>query len=282
MTTTEDAKIRAATTYNSAADKFDDPANSFWDVFGRKTVEQLHLEQGARVLDVCCGGGASAIPAADKVGPAGSVLGIDLAENLLTLARRKSENEGLQNIHFRLGDMLNLGQQESSFDAVVCVFGIFFVADMPAAVSELWRLVRPGGKLAITTWGPRFFEPASTAFWNSIREVRPDLYKSFNPWDRITDPDSLRSILTEAGVNSTAGLNVVEISMEIGTHPVHSPEDWWSMVLGSGYRGTIEQLNAEAREQVRQENLSFVRQESVTSVESNVLYAIATRTTRES
>jgi len=108
------------------------------------------------------------------------------------------------------------------------------------------------------------------------------LYKSFNPWDRITDPDSLRSILTEAGVNSAPELDVLEISVEIGTHPVHSPEDWWSMVLGSGYRGTVEQLNSEASEQVRQENLSFLRQESVTSVESNVLYAIATRATRGS
>jgi ubiquinone/menaquinone biosynthesis C-methylase UbiE len=79
---------------------------------------------------------------------------------------------------------------ESKFHAVVCVFGIFFVPDMPAAVRELWRVVRPGGRLAITTWGPNFFEPATTAFWNAVREVRPDLYKGFNPWDRISDPPS--------------------------------------------------------------------------------------------
>ncbi|MFY9554110.1 MAG: methyltransferase domain-containing protein [Blastocatellia bacterium] len=83
----------------------------------------------------------------------------------------------------------------SNFDAVICVFGIFFVPDMQAAARELWRLVRPGGKLAITTWGPRFFEPVNTAFWNSVRDVRPDLYKGFNPWDRVCDVESLRSIL---------------------------------------------------------------------------------------
>ena len=53
---------------------------------------------------------------------------------------------------------------------MVCVFGIFFVPDMPAAVRALWHVVRPGGRLAITTWGPRFLEPASTAFWNAVRE----------------------------------------------------------------------------------------------------------------
>jgi ubiquinone/menaquinone biosynthesis C-methylase UbiE len=88
---------------------------------------------------------------------------VDLAENLLELARRKAKQRGLKNLDFRAGDMLNLGLPEASFDAVVCVFGIFFVPDMPAAVGQLWRLVRPGGTLAITTWGPRFFEPASIA-----------------------------------------------------------------------------------------------------------------------
>ena len=276
MESPEDAKTRAARTYNAASDHYDDPANSFWERFGRRTVERLHLSRGSLVLDVCCGSGASAIPAAEAVGAHGFVIGVDLAENLLQLARSKASDRDLRNIDFRHGDILNLGLPDFHFDAVICVFGIFFVPEMPAAVRELWRRVTPGGKLAITTWGPRFFEPADTAFWNSIRKVRPDLYKSFNPWNRITDPDSLRSIFTEAGVS------VVEISTEIGTHPVHSPEDWWSMVLGSGYRGTIEQLNTEARERVRQENLSFVRQESVTSVESNVLYAIATRATRGS
>lgn len=153
-----------------------------------------------RVLDVCCGSGASAIPAAEIVGPEGFVLGIDLAENLLKAAEAKALARGLQNIEFRVGDMLDLDIPDSELDVVVCVFGIFFVPDMPAAVHELWRLVRPGGKLAITTWGPRFFEPATTAFWNSVREIRPDLYKGFNPWDRISDPLSLRALLREGGV----------------------------------------------------------------------------------
>src|SRR6185295_12953786 len=82
--------------------------------------------------------------------------------------RQKALARGLQNIEFRVGDMLDLDIPDSELDVVVCVFGIFFVPDMPAAVHELWRLVRPGGKLAITTWGPRFFEPATTAFWNSV------------------------------------------------------------------------------------------------------------------
>jgi ubiquinone/menaquinone biosynthesis C-methylase UbiE len=271
MGSQEDARIRAATTYNAASDHYDDPANSFWERFGRRTVERLNLRRGSSVLDVCCGSGASTIPAAEAVGTDGSVLGVDLAENLLQLAETKAKHRNLKNIQFRRGDMLDLHLPDHNFDAVICVFGIFFVPDMQAAARELWRLVHPGGKLAVTTWGPRFFEPVSSVFWNSVRNVRPDLYKGFNPWDRISDPDSLRSILTGAGIDSP------EVTPEAGTHPVLSPDDWWSMVLGSGYRGTIDKLDTEAREQVRLDNIGFIQQSGVKSVEANVIYAVAVK-----
>jgi len=272
MSTPGEAKANAAATYNSAADFYDDPANSFWDRFGRTTIERLRPHLGARILDVCCGSGASAIPAAEKVGPKGFILGIDLAENLLERARMKARDRGLQNVEFRVGDMLDLRLPKSEFDAVVCVFGIFFVPDMSAAVRALWHVVRPGGKLAITTWGPRFFEPASTAFWNAIREVRPDLYKGFNPWDRICDPPSVRALLSEAGVEQAIAV------AEAGAHPIPSPDAWWAAVLGSGYRGTLEQLDANAREQVRTANLNYIIHSGIRSVEANVVYAVATKT----
>jgi ubiquinone/menaquinone biosynthesis C-methylase UbiE len=200
MMTPAEAKARATATYNAAADSYDDTANSFWERFGRRTIERLHLQPGARVLDVCCGSGASAIPAAEKVGPKGFVLGIDLAERLLERARSKATKRGLYNLEFRVGDMLDMRVERAEFDVVVCVFGIFFVPDMRAGVQALSKVVRPGGRLAITTWGPRWFEPATTAFWNAVREIRPDLYKGFNPWDRICDPESVRALLAEAGI----------------------------------------------------------------------------------
>ena len=269
MATSDDAKTRAATAYNAAADSYDDPANSFWERFGRTTVERLQLSSGARVLDVCCGSGASALPAAEMVGPQGFVLGIDLAANLLELARRKAAQRGLMNTQFRVGDLLEMRLGDTQFDAVICVFGIFFVPDMPAAVRALCSAVRPGGKLAVTTWGPRFFEPASSAFWNAVREVRPDLYKGYNPWDRISYPESLRALLSEGGIGQA------EVVAEAGSHPIPSPEAWWSAVLGSGFRGTVDQLNEPDRRRVHEANLNYIQAAGISSVEANVVYAIA-------
>jgi SAM-dependent methyltransferase len=265
------ARAKAAAAYNAAADYFDHPVSSFWHCFGRQTVERLRLQPGERVLDVCSGSGGSALPAAEKIRPRGSVVAVDLAERLIELARAKAKAKGLRNIEFKTDDMLTLGYPDSSFDAVICVFGIFFVPDMPAAVRELWRMVRPGGRLAITTWGPNLFEPANTAFWNAILEERPDLCRGFNPWDRICEPAGLREMLAEAGVTN------VDIVAEIGDHPLNSPEDWWMIAMGSGYRGTLAQLDPATLSRVREQNLRRLREFGAKAIETNVLYAIAVK-----
>src|SRR5262249_12553610 len=90
MPTPHEDRLKAARAYDAAADAYDHPANSFWDRFGARTVERLALSSGARVLDICCGSGASALPAAQAVGPRGSVIGVDVTENLLALARAKA------------------------------------------------------------------------------------------------------------------------------------------------------------------------------------------------
>jgi len=267
----ENAQDRAAFTYNAAADFFDASPLGFWDYFGRRTIELASLPIGSRVLDVCCGTGASALPAAEAVGPTGKVIGVDLAKELLELARRKAVQQRLGNIEFEVGDMLSLRFPAESFDAVVCVFGIFFVPDMARAVSELWSRIRPGGQLAMTTWGPNFFQPGSDAFWRSIKDVRPDLFKGFNPWDRINDPANFITIFNEAGIAPPT------IVPENRLHSVNSAEDWWTIVLGSGYRGTIEQLTLAERQKVKEANLAFIRDEKISAVETNVLYAFATK-----
>jgi ubiquinone/menaquinone biosynthesis C-methylase UbiE len=262
-------QARAAFAYNAAADFYDASPLSFWNYFGRRTIELLSLTTGAHVLDVCCGAGASSLPAAELVGPRGKVIGVDISQKLLELARKKAT--GFTNIDFELGDLLALRFSNDSFDAVVCVFGIFFVPDMEMAVRELWRCVRPGGQLAMTTWGPNLFEPANGAFWRSIKKVRPDLHKAFNPWDRINDPKGLEKILNGGGIESP------EIIAENRLHRINSAEDWWTIILGSGYRGTIEQLSRSDRERVKEANLAFIRDERISSIETNVLYALATK-----
>ncbi len=267
----DSGKAQVAATYNAASEHFDDSPLAFWDKYGRRTIERLSLAAGSSVLDVGCGSGASALPAAEAVGPSGQVIGVDLAEKLLNLGRAKAVERGLHNVEFRVGDMTDLGFADSRFDAVVSVFSIFFVEDMEEQVAELWRIVCPGGRLAITTWGPRLFEPAESAWWEAVKRERPDLYSTDKPWNRFIDSDSLRQLLVDGGVPDA------EVIAEEGRHLFERPEDWWMVVLGSGYRGTMEKMTSEAAERVRKENIRWAKETALTSIETNVIYAVATK-----
>jgi ubiquinone/menaquinone biosynthesis C-methylase UbiE len=262
---------RAARAYSAAADHYTLATLGFWDRFGSATASRLRLAPGMTVLDLCCGAGASAIPAAHAVGATGRVLGIDVAAPLLDLARARAAREGLSNVEFRDGDATRTGLPDGSFDAVVCVFGVFFAADMTAFVQEMWRLVRPGGVLAITTWGPGLFEPANSIFWRCVDEVEPSLFKKFNPWDEITTPAALVELLNGAGV-----LRPTVTAVEASHHLQH-PDSFWDVVLGSGYRATVDALSPDQREHLREKLLAELRSRVVTAVRTDVVFGTAIR-----
>lgn len=264
-----DIKSVSAATYAATADHFDDAALSFWDRIGRQTVARIGLRPGDRVLDACCGTGASALPAAHVVGAAGQVVGLDLAEPALVLARAKARTQGLTNVEFRAVDVEHTGLPSESFDAVVCVFGVFFLPDMAAAVAEMWRLVRPGGVLAITVWGPEWLEPATTAFWAAVGAERPDLVGGFHPWTRVTDTAGLSQLFQHGGAATPAAEAVP------GTQPLADPDDWWTVVLGTGYRATVQQLDPAAAQRVRAASVAWLRQHDVRELQTNVVYARA-------
>ena len=262
---------RAARTYGAAADHYCLASLSFWDRFGAATVSRLDLRAGQEVLDLCCGAGASAIPAAIAVGPEGRVLGIDIADPLLELARARAAREGLANVQFRHGNAISTGLPSGSFDAIVCVFGVFFAPDMAAFVAEMWRLVRPGGLLAITTWGPGLFEPANTVFWECVRKVEPALFKAFNPWDAITTTTALKDLFVLGGVEHPA------VMAAPGQHHLGHPDKFWEIVLGSGYRATVEALSQEQRKLVRGRVLGELRSSAVMTLRTDVVFGTAQR-----
>jgi ubiquinone/menaquinone biosynthesis C-methylase UbiE len=263
--------VRAACTYGAAAHHYGLAPLGFWDRFGSATVSRLPLATGDAVLDLCCGAGASAIPAARAVGPAGHVLGVDVAGPLLEMARAKAAREGLANIEFRQRDATRTGLAGGSFDAVVCVFGVFFAPDMAAFVAEMWRLVRPGGVLAITTWGQGLWEPASTCFWESVRAVEPSLFRAFSPWDEITTPQALADLFACGGVAGPV------VAASPGQQHLDSPDQFWDVVLGTGYRATIDALSQEQRTQVHRRLLSELRSRNLTTIRTDVIFGTASR-----
>ena len=266
----ERIKVAIRTTYDAAADHFDDGPLSLWDHLGLRTVELAGVQAGDAVLDVCCGTGASALAAAERVGSQGHVIGVDFAERLLERARARAQARGLDNVEFVAGDLTSLERTDGPFDVVVCAFGVFFAPDSADAMARLWRAVGPGGKLAVSTWGRRLFEPGSTMFWDAVEAERSDLRPARQPYAPMSDPAGLSRLFTEAGAPAP------EIDEETVVQSA-GPSDFWTLVLGSGYRLPIDLMGADAASRVRAALQQRMAREPATDTVTDVLYARARR-----
>ena len=119
---------------------------------GEALVASLGITEGLDVLDLGCGDGTTALPAA-KLGA--NVLGVDIASNLVEAGNRRAQNLGLTNCRFQEGDASDLSElEDDSFDLVVSIFGAMFAPRPFDVAKELVRVTRPGGRIVMGNWIP--------------------------------------------------------------------------------------------------------------------------------
>jgi SAM-dependent methyltransferase len=110
---------------------------------------------GEAVLDVACGTGVVAAAAARAVGPVGRVLGVDLADTMVQVSRQRAHGLGLVQAAFERMDAEQLQLPDASFDLALCALGLMYLPDPDAALRELHRVLRPGGRVVLAVWGER-------------------------------------------------------------------------------------------------------------------------------
>ncbi len=259
-------RSRIVSTYTAAADHFD--ALPFWHHFGRRTVDLLELPRGARVLDLCCGTGASALPAAERVGPTGSVLGVDLTPALVEQARTAAAARGLRQARFEVGDVSTMDVAAGSVDAVVSVFGLFFLDDMAGTLRRAWTWLAPGGQLAVTVWGTVVLSPGEPYFWDAV--LREDASaQHISPAARLATPGALEALFTEAA------LPAPRVVCETWRMPLATPEAFWPVIMGTSSRGVFEALMLDAQARVKHEVIERLRAEHVDGLDMVALIAVA-------
>lgn len=166
-----------------------------------RMLDLAQLRPGMRVLDVASGMGEPSLRAAHRVGPSGFVLGTDLVDGMLEVARDTARAQGLSNIEFRAADAETLELPEQSFDVATVRWGLMTMPRPERALERIWRALRPSGLLVFSCWGgPEQVEYASLprrtmARFRPLPPVEPDAPGVF----RFADPEQLRPMLTRSG-----------------------------------------------------------------------------------
>jgi ubiquinone/menaquinone biosynthesis C-methylase UbiE len=180
-------------------DRFFDEQMAF---LNHRLVADARLRQGMRVLDLGSGTGYPALLAAQTVGPDGSVTGIDLAEQMLEVARRKASSLKLANVTFRTGDVTTLPFETDSFDAVTSRFCLMFLPDIPKAAAEIARVLKPGSWLAAAVWSAPDRNPSIRLSMEAIKQVieLPTPDPAAPGIFRLAKPGDLAGMLQQAGM----------------------------------------------------------------------------------
>ena len=119
---------------------------------GKELVESLGVMKGVKVLDLGCGDGTTAIPAA---GLGAEVLGVDIARNLVEAGNRRAQELGMTNCRFQEGDACNLAElKDQTFDLVMSIFGAMFAPKPFDVAKEMVRVTKPGGQIVMGNWIP--------------------------------------------------------------------------------------------------------------------------------
>ena len=189
-----------------------------------RLLEVTAPRPGERVLELACGAGGVGLAAAALVGTTGEVVVSDVAEEMTRIAERRARAAGLDTVHARVLDLEDIDESDAAFDVVVCRDGLMFAVEPARALSEIHRVLRPGGRFAASVWGPRARNPWLAVVMDAVAaEVRhpvppPGLPGPF----ALEDADRLKALVVDAGF---AAVELSELSV-----PLHEKSfyEWWT------------------------------------------------------
>lgn len=165
-----------------------------------RIVAEAQVEPGLRVLDVACGTGEPAISIALLLKGAGLVFGIDISPEPLRVAAQRARERRLVNVSFQQADVHSLPFADGSFDRVTSRLGVMFFSDLPRALCEMHRVLKPGGRVTLLAWGP-MEQPYFKSTIGTILRAAPGsaLPASGKQMFRFGQPGALAAALQQAG-----------------------------------------------------------------------------------
>jgi ubiquinone/menaquinone biosynthesis C-methylase UbiE len=224
-----------------------------WDAsrkVGESLVEALDPKPGQTILELACGVGDTGFMAASRVGDEGRLIATDFSPGMIEAARSRAQELGLRNVEFRVMDAENMDLGDDSADGVLCRWGYMLMADPAAALAETRRVLRDGGRLAFSVWGP-----PERNVWAAITGAALVQGGHMDPPQpgspgifAMASPDRIRELVTGAGF-AEPRIEEVEVVWRFEDF-----EDYWRFVneLAGACALVIEKLDEDEQQPVRE------------------------------
>jgi ubiquinone/menaquinone biosynthesis C-methylase UbiE len=239
-------KQKVSGTFSQVAVTYDRVGPRFFSHFGRRLVALAQIPSGAHVLDAATGRGAVLFPAAACVGPRGHVVGIDLAEAMVSETAQELTSLGVPNAEVRHMDAEDLQFPDAVFDCVLCGFAIFFFAQPYRTLSEFRRVLKPDGRIGMTTFDESFyaqwewFDELVDAYLPPPPEVNQPPQSPSPPQPEFDKPEGLEALMTATGFTR------IQVTLEAREFVYADEEEFWSKQWSLGSRAKLEKIE-EAR-----------------------------------
>ena len=222
-------------------------------------LEAARLRPGMRVLDLASGVGDPALSIAREVAPSGRVTATDLGPGMMSLAEELARKRGLTNIEFREANAESLPFADKSYDVLTCRFGVMFFPDLPKALSECFRVLKPLGRAAFVAWGKKeqpFFTTTAGIVLKHVPVPPPPPDPDAPSLFMFGDRDRLRRALEVAGFS-----NVHEEDRIVAGRWASSVEEYWEQFteVAAPFRPLIDQLTPEKKAQAKTEILAVLK-----------------------
>jgi len=249
--------------YDAGADAYDRLTGRWSRLYAAAVLDSAGIAQGLAVLDVATGTGDAALLASQRLQATGTVIGVDISVPMLRVAEAKSS---AANLHFVAANAMMLPFRDDFFDAVICQFGLMFFPDRTGALAEIRRLLRPGGRVALTAWGPPDRAPFAGLMAEELGKVLPaDRDELLLPF-ALADPVQLKQLLTAAGFRHN------QVTRQIHSAHFESRDDFLGpFEQGGGRLGQAYlHLPSDERTAVRQSVINRLAEFATTNEELNM------------
>ena len=217
--------LGTVTPWDMVAEGYAETTMKSFRTYAEKALEIAGISTDSVILDVACGPGTLPLVAASRVK---SVHAIDFSQSMINVFKRVVETEDLKNIEIHCGDGQQLPFADEMFDAAFSMFGLMFFPNRSKGYSEMYRTLKPGGKVLISSWAPVVDSPAMQTMFGAIKAMKPEIPEP------QTDIESLENSEFFKAELQNAGFKQVEIHPVSGEYRINDLLEFWNeMVKGS-------------------------------------------------